>query len=436
MNNLQSNCQRNRSIIASILIGAQILSVTTIGAQAFVETLTVGAILKQLRSEISSVLNQAQDTGNFLIARAAVESKDALDLWESHNKSLINLTFDRLDESSRQLFERVDKTLDGTIRGAKGTIESAKDLADIANQIVEQIPTNRGTYVTRFIPRIVPPNAKDSFVLRIRGVNLDSGDPKILNMGSIPRSLIGPVEANFVIPLTKLKSSPDRITLNGIVIQHSAPDDGFFNRVIGRRHVVERQMPVITLPSVMGYYTVKVKRTYEARIEKSFDRDLGQFKAKNSRVYRVATPEPGWRWVVDSARTKLLQGGGEAGRCDGIDYNQSSENGITVYAQLDKITNWTYPGGTDGYVNCVLRGIEYRTESKTDDMPEIKGTLNWNSDVSIDLPDGVSSIIVKVHTFDGRDRIFDGIGSDKYFDINRLARSIVISPRVPSDVIE
>lgn len=394
-----------------------------------------GVVLKQLFADLTTMINKARDDGDYLLARAGVEAKNAMDAWQQANSSLLDTAFSKLDEASRVNFARVHQLVAAANSDAANRLETVQQITENASQIIESIPLGgRQTYVLRFSPRIQPPHAKESFSVRIRGVNLDKGDPNLhMSNGIAKRDQPGPLEAQFTIPSTEMPRDLNKLQVHSFKLTYSTPSDSWFFRLFGNRVDVTREIPIVSLPENMASYEIVVTRKYEKRVEKAFTRDLGQFKAKNSRVYKVAHPDNGWKWDL-SKPLKKQQGSGEKGRCEGVDMNQSSENGISFFAHLDKITNKKYPLGAPGYVNCALTGTVYKMEPVTETTPSDGGTLSWIADKPIPLPPDTHSLKLTVKTFDGRKREFTGAGSDQFFDIRREPEVLVVTPKVPEDI--
>lgn len=425
----------------SILIAAGYLLTTAfpLTAQAQVAEIAgsaaTGLVLKQLFADLTTMINKARDDGDYLLARAGVEAKNAMDAWQQANSSLLNQAFSELDKASRENFARAHQLVVAANFGAANRLETVQQITENANQIIESIPLGgRQTYVLRFSPRIQPPQAKESFAIRIRGVNLDKGDLNLhLSNGIAKRDQPGPLEAQFTIPSTEMLRDQNKIQVHSFKLTYSTPSDLWFSRIFGKRDDVTREIPIVSLPENMASYEVVVTRKFEKRVEKAFTRDLGQFKAKNSRQNKVASPDNGWKWDL-SKPLEMQQGQGEAGRCEGVDMNQSSENGISFIAHLDEIKNWSYPTGAPGYVNCALAGTVYRMEPVTETTPSQSGVLSWIADKQIALPPGTDALTLKVKTFDGRERVFTGTGSDQFFDIRREPLVLVVTPKVPEDI--
>lgn len=114
--------------------------------------------------------------------------------------------------------------------------------------------------------------------------------------------------------------------------------------------------------------------------------------------------------------------------------SQSSENGISFFAHLDEIKNVRNPRGAPGYVNCALAGTVYKMESVTETLPNQNGILSWTADKQITLPPDSDSFTLKVKTFDRRERVFNGTGSDQFFNIRREPQALVVTPTVPEDM--
>lgn len=429
------------SRLFSILIAASYLPATAypIAAQAQVAEIAgsaaTGVVLNQLFADLTTMINKARDDGDYLLVRAGVEAKNAMDAWRQANSGLLDKAISELDKASRENFARANQLVAAANSGAANRLETLQQITENANQIIESIPLGgRQTYVLRFSPRIQPPQAKESFAVRIRGVNLDKGDPNLhLSNGIAKREQPGPLEAQFTIPSTEMRHDLEKIQVHSFKLTYSTPSDSWFSRLFGKRVDVTRELPIVSLPENMGTYEIVATRKFDRRVEKSFTRDLGQFKAKNNRQYKVASPDDGWKWDLSKPLVKR-QGSGEAGSCEGVDMNQSSENGISFFAHLDEIKNWRYPVGADGYVNCALAGTVYRMEQATETTPSKSGVLLWTADKEISLPPNTDALTLKVKTFDGRERVFTGTGSDQFFDVRREQQALVVTPKVPEDI--
>lgn len=143
--------------------------------------------------------------------------------------------------------------------------------------------------------------------------------------------------------------------------------------------------------------------------------NLGQFRRRNSRLPRaVAAPDAALGWRLDLTRREdihLLPGGGDHGRCEGIEDASITENGLTMFARVDNRDNWL--GTHDAWVDC---------------------SISLNRDETFELPPNLRSVHIDVTTFDRRSRVFTGAGSDRFFDVKSEGRSLIFRPRPPRDL--
>ncbi|MCK1660465.1 hypothetical protein [Bradyrhizobium sp. 151] len=164
--------------------------------------------------------------------------------------------------------------------------------------------------------------------------------------------------------------------------------------------------------------------------------NLGQFRRRNSRVPRaVAAPDAALGWCLDLTRREdihLLPGGGDHGRCEGIEDASITENGLTMFARVDNRDNWL--GTHDTWVDCSISLPVYRMETREEDGPTRTGELSWNRDETFELPPNLRSVHIDVTTFDRRSRVFTGAGSDRFFDVKSEGRSLIFRPRPPRDL--
>jgi hypothetical protein len=198
--------------------------------------------------------------------------------------------------------------------------------------------------------------------------------------------------------------------------------------------VVTRQLPIVTLPSNIGHYTYTVTVTSQQRDVQQFTSQLQKYSGQNTTQPNIALPPGGWLWDWSQGvgAFRQNQADGQAGTCNGIDANGSNDQGIRHTAHLDKVKSLTKIG--DGWVNCSVSGPIYRVVPVVTGSVPQNGVLTWTDDVALQLPNGTSAINLEVTTFDGRKRIITGTDSDKFFDVNRGAQTLLVHPKQPADL--
>lgn len=417
-------------LIITALIFKSIVSmadVTKIAGSA-----ATGVVLQQLFADLNTMIETARNEGEYLLAKAGVEAKDALEAWRSANEHLLNTAFKEIEEANQALFSRAHGLVFEINTGVGDNLEKAQQITENANLIAESI--GNASYVIRYLPRIVPPQAEETFTLRIRGVNLDRANPVLkLSSTNAKRDLPGPLEAQFTIPISEIPRDASKILLKTFPLHFTTSSDSWLLNILGKRNQEAREITVVSLPEIMAKYEISGERTFSDKEVKPFTRDLGQFKAKNNRQYKIAKPDSGWKWDLSKPLIKY-QGKGESGRCEGVDDNKTSENGVSFFAHLDEINKLGH-AKKPGYVNCKLSGTLYRIVSKTEDFPKQSGSLSWIKDKAIALPVDMSSFDLKIITFDGRERLFKNPGADRFFDVKKNKSTLVITPKVPTDLL-
>ncbi|MBE7635681.1 hypothetical protein GUA87_02405 [Sneathiella sp. P13V-1] len=402
-------------------------------AQEIPSAAAASMVLDELFKKLDLLIETARSDGEYLLASAGLEAKEALKTWKEVNNELLDTAFSELDKASQDNFSRAQKLVIDANNSIGSNIELAQQITDSANQILASIPTQMRAHVLRYYPRIMPPQTGKELIIRIRGVNLDEADP-ILNLanGKAQRTLTGPLEAQFKIPASELPVDQTQIKMHSLKLTLSPPSSSWWKRIFGGKDNIEREITVFSLPKILASFTLNGDRKYKTRIEREFTRNLGQFKASNRRIYKIAKPDKGWKWDLNQAFTKI-QGQGESGRCEGVDMNQSTEDGVSFFAHLDRINKWNHQG--PGYVNCSLKGKIYRVVSETDTFATQSGQLSWTQDKVLKLPSDFNKFQLNITKFDGVKRSFTNTGSDQFFGVQLQGDRILITPKIPKDIV-
>ncbi|MBF6990786.1 hypothetical protein [Cupriavidus sp. IK-TO18] len=406
---------------------------------AAVGGLTTSATISQIFSGLDDLIVSAQDAGDYLSMRAAIEAKGVIETWKEANKELLDKAFSDLSETQRQTFNNARQLTERANQDIANRLEATQLLVNQANQLVESIPFSTSTYVTRYSPRVKPAQIKNAVTLRVNGVNLDKGDPVLtLNQGPAARMVVGPMEVLYTVPVTALQGEADKLAIVPLKLTYSAPKEGFWNQLSGTRETVERELPIVTLPSNLGHFSYVVETEGQQKVVEEWTSQKQKFKGKNKDVKKVVKPKAGWRWDWEQGVNAFKQAGagGEAGKCNGISESESTADGIVHSAHLDEIKqgnplNIKYG---PGWQNCVVKGPIYQMVTVKAKLPAQAGALNWTEDLRLPIPQNFKSVQLEVTTFDGRKRIFTDSGADKFFDVIRGGSELIIRPRQPADL--
>jgi hypothetical protein len=405
---------------------------------------TTAAALDELSGGLAVVMAQGERTGDYVLAKAAVKARHAIDVWRATNRELLERPFADLDPVVRDIFARARVVIGEASYPGRQRAELAQALTEQASRIVEMRPgPPREVHVLAYSPRIVSPQATTTFALRVRGLNLDQADPVLhLPGGPAERALNGPHEAQFTVPVEMVPSHPTQVRVHTLHVTYTAPLTGFWARFFGRTEFLTRQISVVTLPSSVATFELTALRTTDTRSEMPFTAEPVQFRGTREHLSRTITPPPGshdglvaWRWDL-TKDLRLVQSRGLNGRCEGVDLTRSSETGITVVARVEgEARGKRKRPGTPGWVDCTLVGTVYRTERTSIPIEPRAATLTWMKDVALPLPPDAHDAELMVSTFDGRRLRVSGADADKFFEVRREPDRFVIVPRIPEDIL-
>lgn len=402
---------------------------------AAIGSLSVKMTIEKIFSELDSIINKARETADYSMMRAAMETKDAIQAWKGANMQLMDTAFSNLDKQQQQIFNNARQIEYRTAVDVEKQLKLAQDITNQVNQSIASIPGNDRTFITNFEPRVILPITKSPITLRIKGVNLDKGNPTLELKGkSAPRMLIGPMEVQYKIDEKALPGVPLNLGTIPLMIKYTEPKDGFLNRLTGKRETVTRELPLITLPTQIGQFSYNVVTTSEKKEIKIWTSQLQLFEGRNTTIRKVVPPLEGWQWDWEQGvkAFKQVSGRGEAGHCNGIIESNSNRFSITHTARVNRI--WSTRQYGDGWQYCSLNGPIFKMIKETKIFATQTGVIEWTQDVRLPIPPDTTSITLEVTTFDGRKRIFTDSGADKYFDILRSENQIIIHPIRPFDL--
>jgi len=425
--------------VAAILAASLSLSSQSAHAVPIVGTVAAGVVADNIIGEINKTIDDAMAKGDYLLARAGMQAKDAIDAWKIANSALLDQAFDRLDQSQRQLFTNANALIEKANTDVAARMETAQRIIEMSNNIIENIPVigSNATFVTRYGPRINP--GADEIILTIRGVNLDRSDPALAVSGNkAKRTSLTQNEAQFEIPDKDAANDTDKLRRLALSLSYTVPGSHWYSKLIGGKNVVNRELSVIVLPKSFAKYHYAPRVTRTTKATKPFTAELGQFKGRNTRIYKIANPPTGWKWDL-SQPYSFQQGSGEAGRCEGFDKNSTTENGISAFARVDEIKDSSNFFGVvkkDGYVSCNVLGTIYQMNSETVNGPTQDGKLSWGNPVILKKPEGTVSQILTVTLFNGEQETEVGNGQGKFFQTTDNRETLILSPVFPTALAE
>jgi len=405
--------------------------------------ITAGVAANQVMSQLDGLIGSAQDAGDYLAVRAAMEAKGVIETWKEANKDLLDKAFSELDNQQQQVFNNARQLAAQANADVDNRLKHTEAIVTQANQLISTLPLNKDTYVLQFTPRVIPSQAASTFTVRVKGVNLDAAEPVMTVADTkADRMIIGPTEVHYTLPLSQFPRDANKLAVVPLTLTYNRLKDGFWNRLVGSREVVERQIPVVALPTNIGSYNYVAVVETEEKQTQQFTSQPQLFEGRNTNKQDVAKPPQDWQWDLAQGVGAFSQSGhgGHAGSCNGILINESTKDGITHRAHLDEQRRvrmtWRGPRVTygAGRQNCAVTGPIFKMVKVQKTIPVTTGVVAWTEDLRLPIPAGLKSHSLEVTTFDGRKRVFTGTGNDKFFDVLQSTSQLVIQPRQPTDI--
>lgn len=405
-----------------------------------------------MRAMISSTLSSAQDRGDYLLGRAAIEAKNAIDAFEAANSRLLGEAFAKLDVAAKANFARIEATVSDINNSGKARLEQIKEIEDTATQLMSMIVLDGDRpYLLRQRPRVIY-KQREPIRLVLNGANLDTADAEISTPASTeaikPSANSTKTQLIFEIPVNKFTFHPSESKLNNLKISYINPSAKFVGRIADFFRGPQRttkDLVILSLPDTVANLHLETKVNSKVKVSRKAkdngntegrDYAFPQIKGRNEDLSRSFTPDDGWKFDPEKQNAFSIQPFGDGGGnsyCIGWIGHTFSQNGYSFSAHVGEIKAGLSRG--DGYVNCMLTVYEYKMEEKV--VPGLieEKPLVWSQPTTFQMPENLNSFILKGKTFDGRETIDTQVtGVDKFFKIKLDAGLLMVTPQIPDDV--
>lgn len=394
------------------------------------EAAGTGVVLDKIRSELDSTIDQAQQSGEFLIWQAGVQARDMLDQWKETNADLLNVAFSKLDRQTRDVFSKMDALTQKVNEDVSHRLEEAQSLADTALLLPTSMYFNGKVYVTRYSPRLLVPGGQMPRVFTINGANFAEANPVLMlkNGTSLDRISLTATEVKFVLPPNVYDTRDGGIGTVAMKLTYTRNPTAIF------RKRVTKDLMLWALPPEFGTYSVVPTVETSDRVTKMLEIHTGKIKGRDKNIEAGISPPDGWRFDldrIDSAATVRGEGG-EAGRCQNFPKNNRSENGIRVQVRVDHINKWGQK--KDGWIRCVATVPVYQINKGKKELEPIKGPMAWNNDIRIAPPERLLGWKVTTKTMDGRSSEYNGDATNNFFSLKADSAGIIIRPIPPKSL--
>jgi hypothetical protein len=405
-----------------------------------VETAAVSVLINHFGNIAGGLIDKGRDSGDFLVWRLGIQLQGLIDAWKKANSELLNESFEKLDRRAQDFFRNVDSEVE-KVRDEKNlTFEQVERLTGEWSGIISQtVIGSSDPSVLNYSPRVLVPDGGRSVPLVATGPNLAAANATI-DLGSArsvkPAAPLGH-QVQFSLNRSDFVFPEDESATVNLPMKYRTRLFKWYNPTtwfsLGR---TTSDLGIVLLPKRLAKYDVHTRVQVDLKKSETRVVNLGKFQGRNSRIARaVAAPDSALGWRIDLTRRSeihLVPGGGDHGRCEGIEDSSVTENGLTMFARVDNRDHWM--GTKDAWVDCSISLPIYRMESQEQDGPKRSGELSWTKDETFELPPNLKSIHVNVATFDRRSRMFTGAGFDRFFELRSEGGLLIFRPRPPKDL--
>jgi hypothetical protein len=157
-------------------------------------------VLGGLEQKVNDALEKAKAASDALIRLMAEQALAVIKAWKESNKELLNTAFDRLDNTSKNVFHEMDKTFTRFETDETIVMHHAVQLSANWIDFVKDLPfTNHNPEVFLYYPRVIRQlPTGDGVPIHIIGPKLASADPSLSQSGTTTAKLDKAAESELI----------------------------------------------------------------------------------------------------------------------------------------------------------------------------------------------------------------------------------------------
>lgn len=384
-----------------------------------------GALLvDNIRNQIKDIIEKARNTGDYLLFKGVTELKSIIDSWENANTNLLETLFDELDEAQQTFFLDMESLLDKIAINTENTTEEVHKIVESLQQTANVF--NNKFALLRYSPRVVYPGMIENIVLTIRGINVDTSDPKIIlpdGSNATRRSLVQQ-EANFSIPRSVFKFDDPSITFSEFALEYT---ESSLLGIIKKNHQIN--IAIMLLPQQLATYSLQATTKQTHRQTETFTKEFHYSARGDCNIFNQNPHANDWK--IDVSSLKQVNEWGDSGR--GCSVTNITEHGFSIQVCVNTVREFLNPNAP-GYQHCVWQWNEFKETEITQTEPPQNGIITWTNDVPLDLPKNVENWKLTIQSFDGFERVITGNDIQPFFSVTKNNDFIVIRPQIPDNL--
>ncbi len=381
-------------------------------------------LLGGIRNFINDAINNARNTGHYLLFKSGTELKSMIDTWEKANPTLIDKTFRELDTSQQKFLTGANIAAKKLNQDAAAQKDAATMIAELANQTVADAGIFDGKLALfSYSPRIAYPGMRKSISLIIRGINFNKANPRITlpNGKSASRVSLSKQEAVFSVPTSVFKFEPSKAGFSRLKLSY----------LTSKKKRESTDIAVLQLPKKIGDFALQIRARDTVRDIWEGMRQFYWSGRNESKIQSQGPHDSGWKMITSSLRQGRAWG--EAGK--GCFIASNNEQGFAIELRVGAIST-DLDQDALGYQYCEWHWKEYFERQVINEQPPISGQINWSKDITLSFPVNTVSLILRVKTWGGIERAITGSHEEPFYRVVDKGDFLVIKPQIPADLNE
>lgn len=422
--------------IIAILISSSSTNADVIGSA------TLAFTLNHLMDQVQQAIEAARNAGLTIELEAGREAAIAIQNAQNAYASDLNLTMDRVDNTTRRTVDQLNTLVTDVSRNA---FSNLNDVAGRVQQIVNSLPfRDHQPQLTRVSPRFVVP-AINTYpaVIHLNGNFEAASEP-----GYAPKLQIGDKaydtsysstqELQFAVPVSELFSGALDSKFNFTTVTATVPWKACSVKFIWcwstKKEMNTYKLFLGALPASPGKLTLQWQSTHSQRNTKQIHtNEIYQTSASDGAnhdhkdVPYQLRPEPGWHILQGSSRLDESPGSTEGDRSETF----ISDAGDVVEYHVTTIHHGI---GTAGRVHFTIYATEYQDVSVADPINTTDYSLKWGDSKAINQNGGTWTMLFDA--FDGSHSEFTGADqNNRFVQIRNSGGSYTVGTADPATLL-
>jgi hypothetical protein len=423
-----------RFLLTIVLAGPLALQPLQNAASAeFAKNESVRLILDEIGSKADGILDVAGNAGDFVSWRAAQQASALMDAWKRKNSARLDDNFEEVDNSTQNLFIKMDEALDKINSGARVNVDEAHRLTAEWSEAIRLMPEESSeTELLDYQPRAFISTAERSPPLIITGRHLENVEAIVL--GSNGQKL-----AFQYVSGEELK-----VDISGALQldnnKHAIIKLRLIQRDKYRGALTEMDMLIWSFPGLVANLIVKqtlqqsnVESTTFSTVVHAFGKDT----TSDSAVYLPHELQAqGWRVDAEKLSSSpsqwLTNIDGDHGRCSGLSSVSSNDQAVVAKIELGH-SQKLWGERTEAHQGCKVTVPVKRVKEEEVQAPVIQREIGWNYVEKIKLPENAVSFEADLTLFNGRSYIVGRSGqlSLDFISISNVDNILLIASHEP-----